>query len=136
VEIRWAVVTFPAQGVVGVAQVEARNWGDLPVRVTSAGFELQDGSSKVLVIAHQPSGATLPGVISPRDSGSTYLLEGALARIVEALLRERRTVNPLMASTRYNFLYSPQAARLWPQAAAAGRSPGRTTPSWTIALTA
>jgi hypothetical protein len=50
----------------------------MPVRVTSAGFNLQDGSRNVLAIAHQPSGATLPGVIGPHDSGFTYLPEEAL----------------------------------------------------------
>jgi hypothetical protein len=30
----------------------------------------------------------------------------ALARIVEALLRERRTVNPLLVPARYNFLHT------------------------------
>jgi hypothetical protein len=78
VEIRWARLNFPVQGAVGVAHIEARNRGDLPVRVTSAGFNLQDSSSNVLAIAHQPSGATLPGVLIPRDAGFTYLPEGAL----------------------------------------------------------
>jgi hypothetical protein len=78
VQIRWALMTLPMQGVVEVAHIEARNRGDMPVRVTSAGFSLQDGSRNVLAIAHQPAGATLPGVIGPRDSGFTYLPEGDL----------------------------------------------------------
>ena len=44
-----------------MAHIEARNRGDMSVRVTSAGFELQDGSRNVLAIVHQPVAATLPG---------------------------------------------------------------------------
>jgi hypothetical protein len=43
----------------------------------------------------------------------------ALAQIVEALLRERRTVNPLIVPARCNFLYSSsRPACGWPPVAA------------------
>jgi hypothetical protein len=40
--------------------------------VTSAGFDLQDGSGDVLAMIQQKPGATIPGVVPPRDSGFTY----------------------------------------------------------------
>ena len=50
----------------------------MPVRVTGAGFNLQDGSDQIAHIAHQPVGATLLRVIGPRDTRFTYLLEHEL----------------------------------------------------------
>jgi hypothetical protein len=78
VKISYSLLGYPDREAAGAAHIEARNRGDMPVRVTSAGFELQDDSEKVAHITHQPPGATLPGVIGPRDSGFTYLLEDAL----------------------------------------------------------
>jgi hypothetical protein len=78
VQIRYALLTYPGGGLAEAANLEARNHGDLPVRVNSAGFNLQDGSGNVAAVVHQPPGATLPGVIGPRDSGFTYLLDTEL----------------------------------------------------------
>jgi hypothetical protein len=78
VKISYSLLGYPDREAAGAAHIEARNRGDMPVRVTSAGFELQDDSEKVAHITHQPPGATLPGVIGPRDSGFIYLLEDAL----------------------------------------------------------
>jgi hypothetical protein len=74
VQVLNAMLTYPAREPAWSAQIEARNHGDMPIRVTSAGFNLQDGSGNTVVIIQQPPGATLPGVIGPRDSGMTYLL--------------------------------------------------------------
>jgi hypothetical protein len=71
-------MSIPPRGAVGAVQVEARNRGDHPIRATSAGFEVQDGSGNVAAIIHQPPAATIPGVIQPRDSAFTYLLENEL----------------------------------------------------------
>jgi hypothetical protein len=78
VKISYSLLGYPGRGAAGAAHIEVRNRGDMPVRVTSAGFELQDGSEDVAHITHQPPSATLPGVIGPRDSGFTYILEDAL----------------------------------------------------------
>jgi hypothetical protein len=45
-----------------------------------------------------------------------------LANLVPELLREQRTVNPLIAPARYNFLYSSSRPTL---RAASGRPPAR-----------
>jgi hypothetical protein len=74
VKVMNAMLTYPARDPEWSAQIEARNRGDLPVRVTSAGFNLQDGSGATVAIIQQPPGANLPGVIGPRDSAMTYLL--------------------------------------------------------------
>jgi hypothetical protein len=74
VKVGNAILSYPGRGVVESAHIEARNRGDLPIRVTSAGFNLQDGTARTLAVIQQPPGATLPGAIGPRDSGMTYLL--------------------------------------------------------------
>jgi hypothetical protein len=56
-------------------QVDVRNHGDQQVRVTSVGFNMQDGSGRTVTLTRIPPLATLPGEIAPRDSGFTYLLE-------------------------------------------------------------
>ncbi len=66
VKVSYALLGYPSRGPAEVAHIEARNRGDLPVRVNSAGFNLQDGSGNALAITWQPPGATLPGVIGPR----------------------------------------------------------------------
>jgi len=78
VKVSYALLGYPSRGPAEVAHIEARNRGDLPVRVNSAGFNLQDGSGNALAITWQPPGATLPGVVGPRDAGFTYLLEDEL----------------------------------------------------------
>ncbi len=72
VAISYAVLGYPDRGMQECAHIEVRNRGDLPVRVTSAGFKLQDGSDMIASIPHQQPAATIPGVIEPRDSGFTY----------------------------------------------------------------
>jgi hypothetical protein len=76
VEVRLynALLTFIGADPPWAAQIEVRNRGDLPVRVTSVGFNVQDGSGQTVVITQMQPGATLPGDIRPRDSGFTYLL--------------------------------------------------------------
>ncbi len=78
VAISYAVLGYPDRGMQECAHIEVRNRGDLPVRVTSAGFKLQDGSDMIASIPHQQPAATIPGVIEPRDSGFTYLLKDEL----------------------------------------------------------
>jgi hypothetical protein len=73
VKVSYALLGYPDRDPAEAAEITARNRGDLPVRVNSAGFNLQDGSGNALVITWQPPGATLPGVIGPRDAGFTYL---------------------------------------------------------------
>jgi hypothetical protein len=78
VKVSYGLMFIPPRGGAGSVQVEARNRGDHPLRATSAGFKVQDASENVATIVHQPPGATIPGVIQPRDSGFTYLLENEL----------------------------------------------------------
>ena len=78
VQIRYSLIGYPGPGAAEAAHIEARNRADMPVRVTGAGFNAQDGSEYVAFITHQPPGATLPGMIGPRDSGFTYLLKDEL----------------------------------------------------------
>jgi hypothetical protein len=73
VKIWMGVLVFPTGGRPGL-QIEARNRGDHPIRVASAGYNVQDGSGHVLAIMFDQPGATIPGVIQARDSGFTYLL--------------------------------------------------------------
>jgi hypothetical protein len=73
VKVSYALLGYPGGDPAEAAHIDARNRSDLPVRVNSAGFNLQDGSGNVLAITWQPPGATLPGVIGPRDAGFTYL---------------------------------------------------------------
>jgi hypothetical protein len=74
VKVMNAMLTYPAREPAWSIQIEARNRGDLPVRVSSAGFNLQDGSGNTVAIIQPPPGATLPGLIGPRDAAMTYLL--------------------------------------------------------------
>lgn len=78
VKISYSILAYPTGGAGEAAHIEARNRGDLPVRVTSAGFKLQDGSGNVLALLQPQPAATLPGVIGPHDSGFTYLLKEEL----------------------------------------------------------
>jgi hypothetical protein len=80
VQVSYALLGYPNRDPAEAVEITARNRGDLPVRVNSAGFDLQDRSGNALAITWQPPGATLPGAIGPRDSGFTYLLREELGR--------------------------------------------------------
>lgn len=54
VKVSYALLGYPSRGPAEVAHIEARNRGNLPVRVNSAGFNLQDGSGNALAITWQP----------------------------------------------------------------------------------
>jgi hypothetical protein len=81
VDVTNAMLGYPSGGAQWSAHIQASNHGDLPVRVAAAGFKVQDGSGMNAVIHWQQPGATIPGVVEPRDSGFTYLLEGELGRL-------------------------------------------------------
>jgi hypothetical protein len=78
VKVSYALLGYPSREPAEAAEIEARNRGDHPIRVTSAGFNLQDDSGRTVVITWQPPGATLPAVVGSRDSGMTYLLREEL----------------------------------------------------------
>ena len=69
-KVSYAFIGYDVQEVVMIAAINKSNH---PVRVTSAGLVLQDGSKRDLVIFHPPPGASIPGAITPRDSGNTWL---------------------------------------------------------------
>ena len=81
VVVSFAVLGYLRGEPTNSAHIEVRNRGDIPVRVTSVGFEVQDQSDRIAAIHWQQPGATLPGVIGPRDSGFTYLLEHELGSL-------------------------------------------------------
>ena len=47
------------------------------VRISSVGFNLQDGSGRSLVLVSPPPAATLPGEVAAHDQGFTYLAESS-----------------------------------------------------------
>ena len=102
------MLAFPT-GMRPALQIEARNRSDHPVRVASAGFNVQDNSGHVLAIFSDQPGATIPGVIPARDSGFTYLLPDQMEKLDpnRPVLRGYRC-RPGSASTRSR---SPCAAR-------------------------
>jgi len=57
--------------------------GDEPlchkVRVTSAGFEMQNGSGQQVVIAWPPNGSSIPGEVQAHDAGMTWMSEDDLS---------------------------------------------------------
>jgi hypothetical protein len=53
----------------GAQQPRAGNRGDYPVRFVSAGFDADDGTANSTWVHGQKLGATLPGVVQPRDAG-------------------------------------------------------------------
>lgn len=70
-----ARIAFVGYDALQVISIEATNTSDHPVRVTSAGLMLQDGSGRQFVILRQPDGATLPGVVQPHDSATTWIAQ-------------------------------------------------------------
>jgi hypothetical protein len=74
VSINNAVFGLP-MGVLGGVTIEATNRSDHEVRVTSAGFDLQDGSGRKVVIVRQMPGSSIPGNVPPHDSGMTWIEE-------------------------------------------------------------
>jgi hypothetical protein len=52
--------------------VSVVNKSQHPVKIASAGLELQDGSGRTAVFLHSPPGSTLPGEVAPRDSAATW----------------------------------------------------------------
>jgi hypothetical protein len=58
--------------------ISVSNRGDSPVRVVSAGFDADDGTANSTWVHDQKPGATLPGVVQPRDAGFTYIPEDEL----------------------------------------------------------
>jgi hypothetical protein len=69
-----AFLTFPDH-LPQVAMITVRNLGGHPIRVTSAGFDFQDGSGRTVVLTQPPPGASLPGIVQPRDSAETWVEE-------------------------------------------------------------
>jgi hypothetical protein len=63
------------RGLVDAVTINVHNHADHPLRVTSAGLTMQDGSGATLVQPRPPPGATLPGTIPPHDSAMTYFYE-------------------------------------------------------------
>lgn len=74
VEARFALAILPdSDPAAKVVAIGVANRSDHPVRVTGAGLDLQDDSGYQLHTFGQFPGATLPGVVSPRDSASAFL---------------------------------------------------------------
>jgi hypothetical protein len=95
------MITIP-QGTWCVA-INAINESDFPVRVTSAGFQVQGHPGRTAPIIHQPEDASLPGIVAPKDRCMTYApmvaLEEAgltsLNRLLPSFIRlMARSLNP------------------------------------------
>lgn len=56
--------------------IEAINRSSHAIRVTSAGFYLQDGSNRSMVITAPLPWSTIPGEVLPHDSGAAFILAG------------------------------------------------------------
>jgi hypothetical protein len=72
VRVRYTMLTRPDPA--GTIRLEAINQGERTVRVTSVGFDTQDGSGATIVLTTTPPFANLPGSIAPGDEGHTYLV--------------------------------------------------------------
>jgi hypothetical protein len=69
--------TGPEQAVV----ITAINHSRHPIRVNSAGLELQDGSGNWSIKPYAPNGAGIPGVIQPNDSADSWWFLGEVAHV-------------------------------------------------------
>jgi hypothetical protein len=74
VEAKNAVFGLP-QGTVGGITVEAINRSSHTVRVTGIGFNMNDGTNRVVQIVYPGAGSSLPGSIAPHDSGMGWMSE-------------------------------------------------------------
>jgi len=74
VSITNAIFGFP-EGNVGGVTIEAVNNSSHPIRVKSAGFEMNDGTDRHLQIIRPGFGSSLPGQIEPHDSGMIWMRE-------------------------------------------------------------
>jgi hypothetical protein len=73
VTVSVALIALGLDEPVWAVNVTVTNHNDFPIRISSAGFVMQDGSGRSFVIFHKPPLAELPGTISPHDSAMTYL---------------------------------------------------------------
>jgi hypothetical protein len=74
VKVEAALLGLDDGEMVDAVSVEVVNRSDHAVRVTGVGLDLQDGSGHQMHQMHVPPGATLPGTVASRDSGSTFFL--------------------------------------------------------------
>ncbi len=72
VELRAGLLTMTDGTAPEAIFLKVHNTGDHPVRVDSVGLNLQDGSGRTAQHLQVMPGASVPGVVPPRDSGSTY----------------------------------------------------------------
>jgi hypothetical protein len=63
-----------------VVMVTVTNDNDFDIRITSAGFVMQDSSGREYVVVHPPPLAGLPGVVTAHDSAMTYLTQDEAER--------------------------------------------------------
>ena len=71
VKLTYGVVGVGPQ-LAGAVIITAINHSRHPIRINSAGLELQDGSGNWTIKPSIPNGAGLPGVVSPNDSADTW----------------------------------------------------------------
>lgn len=80
VVVKAALLTFDNGELADAVSVEVINRSDHAVRVTGVGLFLQDGSGRQMHQMEMPAGATLPGPVASRDSGSTFFLAEDIAK--------------------------------------------------------
>jgi hypothetical protein len=72
VEARMAIVGGPSPET--IVAITALNDSEHPVRVSSVGLVLQDGSRRDVVVTRLPAHAGgLPGIVAPHDSGTAHM---------------------------------------------------------------
>ena len=72
VDVKLAIFPMTAGGVRDGVTIDVTNRSERPIRVTSAGLFMQDGSRRTFVQPQQPPGAELPGIVESYDSKLTY----------------------------------------------------------------
>jgi hypothetical protein len=77
------VIVEVSQGLPGIpnpewwVMINVINRENHAVRISSLGFNLQDGSGRSMVLINPPPAATLPGEVAAHDQGFTYVAESS-----------------------------------------------------------
>ncbi len=80
VQLSYGVIGLPT-GAQEAVIITAINHSRHPIRINSAGLELQDGSRNWTIKPSIPNGASLPGTIDPNDSATTWWFQSEVEQV-------------------------------------------------------
>ncbi len=108
VKLSNAILGLPI-GPAEAVMITAINHSRHPIRINSAGLELQDGSKNWSILPYVQAGAGLPGTIQPNDSADTWWFLDDIKKVGIDL--RKPLVAKVVAGNDRRFRSKPQTLR-------------------------